>query len=70
MGGEPPKAPKVKPPPPPANPPTLANPAVGAAGSQATARAKGGMGSTIATGPQGLTAAPPTAPASLLGGTV
>lgn len=71
LAGHSPKAPKIKPPPPPANPPTIANPAVTAAGNQATARARaaagGGMSGTVVSGPKGLEA-PPVAQASLLGG--
>lgn len=73
LGGGAPKAPKVRPPPPPANPPTLANPAVSAAGAQTAARAAAasgkGFGGTVRTGPGGLVAPAQTAPVSLLGGT-
>jgi hypothetical protein len=70
--GQGPKAPKVKPPPPPANPPTIANPAVSAAGAQAAARARaasgGGLGGTVRTSNQGLVTPVSVAPVSLLGG--
>lgn len=67
---------KTPPPPPPippaANPATQANPAVANAG--ATNRARAGAAAadrsgTNPTGPGGLSAPPPTAPATLLGGT-
>ena len=60
-------------PPPAAAPATLANPAVSQAGIMAknkgAAAAGAGADGTVATSPQGLTATPKTAGATLLGGT-
>lgn len=70
----PPKPPAIAPTPPMAAPSTLANPQVAqsaaASRSRAAAAAGGGSGGTVgASGPQGLSTAPTTAPATLLGST-
>tara|TARA_R110000868_G_scaffold35504_6_gene127219 strand:+ start:741 stop:944 length:204 start_codon:yes stop_codon:yes gene_type:complete len=62
-----PKMPPVVPPPPPPNAPTLADASVSKAGQQTRAGAVGGIGSTIATTPQGVLGSANTAGKSLLG---
>ena len=66
-----PSIPAPPPPPPPVPPPpTPVDPAVAKAGADARTRAiaAGGIGGTIVTGPQGLTAPASTAQKTLLGG--
>ena len=62
-----PKMPPVQAPPPPPNAPTLADASVSKAGQQTRAAAVGGVGSTIATSPQGVIGKASTAGKSLLG---
>lgn len=58
------------PPPPVPPPPTPVDPAIAKAGADARSRAiaAGGIGGTVVTGPQGLTAPASTAQKTLLGG--